>query len=72
MLKRLMFGVVAATFVGTAAAGQYVFEEPYWKATLSQPAAANQPARESGVQIIQQQQAAKDALDHAGFSQYNN
>ena len=57
MLKRLMFGIVAATFVGTAA--------------LSQSAAANEPARDSGVQIIQQQQAAKDALEHAGFPQYN-
>jgi len=57
MLKRLMFGVVAATLVGTAA--------------LSQAVAASQPARESGVQIIQQQQAAKDALEHAGFPAYN-
>ena len=71
MLKRLMFGVVAATFVGTAAAGELVLDNPYWKTALSQAATANQPARESGVQIIQQQQAAKDALERAGFPQYN-
>ncbi len=56
MLKRIMFCVVAAMFVGTAFAGE-------------QQATAKPAARASGVQIIQEQEAAKDALERAGFPQ---
>lgn len=71
MLKQVILGVVAATFVGTAMAGDSVSDNPYWQQQLSRKSETTAAqARESGVQIIKEQRAAQQDLERAGFPQY--
>ncbi len=120
MLKQVILGVVAATFVGTAAANEWAFDDAYWKQALSEPSrtsgaqdvtlsgregfgafeplphlaigepandalvfaaadsvvrdvpVADEAAHESGVGIVESQNAEHQSLERSGFTQFAN
>ncbi len=86
MLRQVILGVVSATFVVSAGASEWAFEDAYWQQALSAEktavifAAADSVVRDvpvsdgsmhvSGVTIVESQNATHRALERSGFTQF--
>jgi hypothetical protein len=118
MLKQVILGVVTATFVGSAAASEWAFDDAYWQQALSEPSrisgaqdvtlsgregfgafeplpqltigvpakntvvfaaadsvvqdvpASDESTHDSGVAIVESQNAEHQALERSGFTQF--